>query len=225
VQMAGRVLRPHHLPVPGYGPKRDALLIDVVGVSGRHKLATMADLSVTTKRVEEGESLKDAATREADESILGVPVLKDRIDPLTGERIVRDVDLFANSTSLWLSTRAGTSFIPAGDWTVFLWPGEHGLWDVGVTPTRGVPGQAQPIARGLTLDWAMQQAETYARQVSALTGVALDARGASWRKSGAARPKQLAFAAGLGLRFIPGARKAEVSDAISVALATRALGG
>jgi len=225
VQMVGRALRPHRLPVPGYGPKRDALLIDVVGASGRHQLATMADLSVTIKQVKEGQSLAEAAReqdlREAEQGWTEEEIHR----TLAGERVVRDVDLFAQSTSVWLSTRVGTNFIPAGGWTIFIWPATSGLWDVGVIPTRGVPGQARPVAQGLTLDWAVQQAEAYARQVCAQTGIRLDTRGASWRRSGAAVPKQLAYASSLGLHFEAGARKSDVSDAISIALATRALGG
>jgi len=230
VQMAGRVLRPHHLPVKGFAPKRDALLLDVVGIAGRHKLATIADLSITTKvaQVGEEESLRDAVDAETISETGVCPAAID-VDPVTGHRVVRDIDLFGDRASVWLQTHAGTWFVPCGNWTVFLWPSSvGGLWDVGVTPTRSPGGQASPVVGGLTLDWAMQQAERYARLVTSSTtgGARLDSRAASWRKSGKASDAQLHHARALGLHFDPEtARKADVSDAISVAYATRALGG
>lgn len=234
VQMAGRVLRPHHLPVPGFGRKSDALILDVVGVTGRHKLATLADLSVTIKAApEDGVSLAEQAeldaAAEVDTDALGNALRLDG-EPAGGIRVVKDVDLFSESASLWLQTPGGTNFIPAGDWTVFLWPQPDTLWTIGVTPTKGVPGQATPVMTGLTLEWAMEQAERYADGIARRAtlenrGANLSRRGAAWRKSGPASDAQIRFAASLGLRFEPGARKADVSDAISVALATRALGG
>ncbi|MEU5668708.1 DEAD/DEAH box helicase, partial [Streptomyces longwoodensis] len=55
VQMVGRALR----PAPG---KRDALLLDVLGASTRHKLASMVDL--TSREISEhatSKSLREAA--------------------------------------------------------------------------------------------------------------------------------------------------------------------
>lgn len=224
VQMAGRVLRPWHLPVPGYPRKTDALILDVVGVTGKHRLATLADLSVTVKAVGAEQTLRDAA----DAAVIaetGVRPPAIDVDPVTGHRVVRDVDLFGDRSSLWLQTRLGTWFIPAGDWTVFLWPAQYGLWDIGVTPARGVPGQAQPVATGMTLDWAMQQAEAYASKVTAQTGVRLDSRKASWRRNQPATEAQRRHASMLGLRLPAEVRKADAADAISIAYATRALGG
>lgn len=231
VQMAGRVLRPWHAPTR-YGTKRDALIIDVVGASGQHKLATIADLSVTTKikpeAVDGDVSLLDAY----DEAMAEAGVWQDiPVDNVTGKRIVTDVDLFGSSASLWMQTPRGTWFIPAADWMVFLWPESSGLWTLGVTPKNALPGQAQQLAAGLTLDWAMQHAERYAQRVVAERGkgVGTNSRNARWR-TGPASPAQIAYARGLGCRFDTGdplkpPSKADVSDAISLALATRALGG
>lgn len=229
VQMAGRVLRPWHLPVPGFAPKRDALLLDVVGVAGRHKLATLADLSVTVKSVKDDQTLAEAAAaeeiRETGEAASWADAVV--LDPVTGRRVVQDVNLFGERSSVWLQTRAGTWFIPAGDWIVFLWPEETGLWTIGVTGTKAYPGQAQLVANGMTLDWAMERAEAYASQVTAASGKGrLDARAASWRKGRElAREPQRRFAASLGHPLPEGTTKAQASDIISVALATRALGG
>ena len=232
VQMVGRVLRPWHMP-GRFARKRDALVLDVVGVAGRHRLATLADLSITTKQVKETESLTEAAEREeaaeADGAAFSEPVT--RID---GERVVKDVDLFGNRASLWLQTPAGTWFIPAGRWTVFLWPTPEGLWDIGVTLSHGQPGQASPVARGMTLDWAMVQAEGYAERVvssggmrdAGFGGVRTNSRTAGWRSSSAlATETQRRKAASLGRPLPEGTTKAQASDLISVTLATRALGG
>ena len=208
--------------------------VDVVGASGQHKLATIADLSVTTKikpeAVDGDVSLLDAY----DEALAEAGVWQDiPVDNVTGKRIVTDVDLFGSSASLWMQTPRGTWFIPAADWMVFLWPESSGLWTLGVTPKNALPGQAQQLAAGLTLDWAMQHAERYAQRVVAERGkgVGTNSRNARWRaEPGPARPAQIAYARDLGCRFDTGdplkpPSKADVSDAISLALATRALGG
>jgi superfamily II DNA or RNA helicase len=229
VQMAGRVLRPWHMPVPGFAPKHDALLLDVVGISGQHKLATMADLSVTVKRVKDEETLAEAArgqeTADTGEALSWADAVV--LDPITGRRVVKDLELFGDRASVWLQTRAGTWFIPAGDWIVFLWPEETGLWMIGVTGSKAVPGQARQVATGLTLDWAMNRAEDYAQRVTAATGKGrLDARSAAWRKGNPlASDAQRRFAASLGHPLPEGATKAQASDIVSTALATRALGG
>jgi superfamily II DNA or RNA helicase len=229
VQMAGRVLRPWHLPVPGFALKRDALLLDVVGISGQHKLATLADLSVTVKRVKGDQSLAEAGAQEELRESGDLSGWSDAvvIDPATGRRVIQDVDLFGERSSVWLQTRAGTWFIPAGDWIVFLWPEDSGLWMLGTTGSRAVPGQAQVISGGMTLDWAMNRAEDYAGRITAAIGKGrLDARAASWRKGQAlASEAQRRFAAGLGHPLPEGTTKAQASDIVSVALATRALGG
>jgi len=229
VQMAGRVLRPWHLPVPGFALKRDALLLDVVGISGQHKLATLADLSVTVKRVKDDQSLAEAGAQEELRESGDLSGWSDAvvIDPATGRRVIQDVDLFGERSSVWLQTRAGTWFVPAGDWIVFLWPEDSGLWMLGTTGSRAVPGQAQMVSGGMTLDWAMNRAEDYAGRITAATGKGrLDARAASWRKGQAlASEAQRRFAAGLGYPLPEGTTKAQASDIVSVALATRALGG
>ena len=228
VQMAGRVLRPHHLPVPGYGIKRDALLLDVTGASEEHKLATLADLSTTTKvKPHDDESLLELADEQMAEEERAAAVMAGEIDPATGRRIVKDVDLFGDRSSVWLQTPRGTWFIPAGDWLVFLWPDDSapGLWSVGATGSRGTLGAAKLLDAALTLDWAMQRAEERARQaVDARDKGRVDSRKAYWRSSPASS-KQLSYASMLGCKVNPLMTKGAVGDAISVALAARALGG
>lgn len=237
IQMAGRVLRPHRLPVSGFAPKRDALILDFVGVASRHRLATIADLSITTQvqddAIEDGrtlpEAIDDAEAAEGAAAGIERPILPD------GPLVTSDVDLFADSATLWLQTRLGTWFIPAGQLLLFLWPEPGGLWTIGQTPTNAGPGRARPLASGMMLDLAMRHAEQRAAaleaesaQANSVRGAALSTRSASWRQgSRPATDAQLTYAARLGLRWPVDARpsKAVVSDAISVARASYTLGG
>lgn len=231
VQMAGRVLRPYRGPaVPGYTPKRDALILDFGGAASRHKLATIADLSITTKikpdGLDDGETLLGAIDEvEADgrgESAGGTerPLLPD------GPLVSSEIDLFADSSSVWLQTRLGTWFVPAGAHIVFVWPEPGGLWTLGQAPSKGGPGRAHPLASGMTLDLAMRHGEARAAALAAESGAAsLSSRAAAWRKRGAPSDKQRDYARALGIAIPDGASKADVADLISIAQASRVLGG
>jgi superfamily II DNA or RNA helicase len=221
VQMAGRVLRPWKLPVPGYGPKRNALLLDVAGVTSRHKLATIADLSVAVGSVDtdRGESLAEAAERE-------LAAVECRAPSVPVRHTIFDVDLFGARASLWLQTPRGTWFIPVGDYVVFLWPGDHGLWQIGITLMQGGPGRAQLVADGMTLEWATERAEAWANEIGGRTGSgALAKRDAAWRKRKEASRSSVSYATSLGCQVSDGATQAQVSDLISVALTASTLGG
>jgi superfamily II DNA or RNA helicase len=221
VQMAGRVLRPWKLPVPGYAPKRNALLLDVAGVTSRHKLATIADLSVAVGSVDtdKGESLAEAAERE-------LAAVECRAPSMPVRHTIFDVDLFGARASLWLQTPRGTWFIPVGDYVVFLWPGDHGLWQIGITLMQGGPGRAQLVADGMTLEWATERAEAWANEIGGRTGSgALAKRNATWRKRKEASRSSVSYASSLGCQIPDGATQAQVSDLISVALTASTLGG
>lgn len=237
-QMAGRVLRPHRGPaVPGFAPKRDALILDFVGVASRHKLATIADLSITTqvRRDELGDDVSLLDTIDEFERTDGDGAAAGTERPLlpSGPLVTTEVELFSESAMLWLQTRAGTWFIPAGPHLLFLWPEPGGLWTIGQAPTNAGPGNARPLASGMMLDLAMRHAEQRAAVLEAeaaqasASGARLSTRSASWRQgSRPATEAQLAYAARLGLSW-PDERptKATVSDAISVAKASFVLGG
>jgi superfamily II DNA or RNA helicase len=237
-QMAGRVLRPYRGPaVPGFAPKTDALILDFVGVASRHKLATIADLSITTqvRRDELGDdvslldTIDEIERADGDGAAAGVerPLLPD------GPLVTTEVELFSESAMLWLQTRAGTWFVPPGPHLLFLWPEPGGLWTIGQAPSNMGPGNARPLASGMMLDLAMRHAEQCAAVLEAeaarasASGARLSTRSASWRQgSRPATEAQLAYAARLGLSW-PDERptKATVSDAISVAKASFVLGG
>jgi hypothetical protein len=210
-QMAGRGLRLY----PG---KTDCLILSVGGMSGR--LRTLVDLEPGSVRtVRQGESLLDAVEREETE---------DRAPVAAGARPFRvthkDVSLFAGSRSAWLRTQGGVMFIPVGDGEVFLWPSEpasHGLWDV-----RHAPRQARRWPRmhaGLSLEMAMAWAETEAEDIdgSVMGTMSIAKRTASWRKKKEPPSAgQLGACRSWGVAVPEGATKAEVSDLLSVRVAS-----
>lgn len=207
VQMAGRGLRPY----PG---KDHCLILDVVGASGQHKLATIADL--TSQRIPEiaqGESLAEAAERAVQTGALD----------LTGDVALAEVDLFGRSETLWLQTKEGCWFIPAktdtGDWYVFLWP-SGGLWNV--SRCQHTAKGSQTLHKGLELTEAMAWGE----QEAGSLGARYASRTASWRIGRAkATEGQRGFLKSLGLwkEGQPEPLKKDAGDMISIALASRRL--
>jgi len=214
VQMVGRVLRPY----PG---KTDALVLDVVGVTGRHKLRSLTDLSKTEDlTVLEGESLAEAVERKAREDGRK-PATKGRAAGIIG---AQDVDLFAASESVWLQTTDGKWFIPTREWTYFLWPEANATtWKVGRVPSwrlsrEGVRGGW--VREGLEFGYAMAFGEAEA----ALADPSISKRSASWRKRKAEpSPAQMDMMARWRIPFIEGMTKDQASDLISIAIATKDL--
>lgn len=207
VQMVGRVLR----PFPG---KSEALVLDIAGVTMDHKLATIADLtSGRVAQVRDGESLAEAVERTAQEDATAVWALE-----MT--RTIQDVDLFRRSASLWLTTEEGCWFIPTDHGFTFLWPDDHDLelyW-VGWKNGAGSGGSwVQPAA--MELDLAMAVAEGTAERDPGYSN-----RTASWRtKGGRASEPQKDMARRLQLEYAENVSKRDLSDLITVRLASRAL--
>lgn len=226
VQMVGRVLRKH----PG---KYDALVLDVVGASADHRLATLVDLtSQRVREVQEGETLAEAAIRE-----------KETGNPDLSRYTVsaRDVDLFHRSPSAWLRTYAGVYFlasrcqVPTGACTTvpydhrsrgqkcgthvyFLWPDVEGTYSIGVRSTMRVGGQY--LREKLDLETAMSWAEQMAEDEDATVST----RAASWRKKkGKPSEAQRDYALTLGLVFPDSITKPELSDMMSIHIASRML--
>ncbi|MFI7042643.1 DEAD/DEAH box helicase [Microbispora rosea] len=217
VQMVGRVLRPY----PG---KYGALVLDVVGATAEHKLATLAVLAEgKVREVLDGEDLLEAAEREEKEA-KAAGVKPD------WSLVVEDVDLFKRSASLWLTTRAGCWFVPVANGVVFLWPtSDPDRFMVGWKPETVVT-TAQGTERGgwlrdepLELEYAMELAEDTA-SVMSQEGLNVSRRTASWRKGRTpATDKQRDLAARLGVEFDPGVTKKDLADLITTAKASRLL--
>lgn len=213
VQMCGRVLRPH----PG---KRDALIIDVVGVTGRHRLASLADLG-GADRVEKLDD--DLAQYELDEEIdllslldgegsgRGLPDEPGADGPLVSEV----VELFGRSRQAWLRTPRGVWFLQGEDHLVFLAPcpdGGPGRYAVARCPVRVSGGEY--LHRDLDLDMAMSWGEQVA------DAALLIRKSASWRKREPSAG-QLGMAVQMGVPLIPGMTRGELSDEISLAVASQ----
>lgn len=211
VQMVGRVLRPW----PG---KADALVLDMVGASASNRLRTLIDLEPgAVASVRPGERLTDAVLREAEEAdqpvSAGAPAFELRH---------KDLDLFAASRSVWLRTPGGVMFVPVADGQVFLWPRPHdGMWDVGYAP-RGLKWKR--FHQGLPLEMAMAWAESEAEDLGGISGGfggTVSSRSASWRtKNQKPSPEQVAMARRWRVRDPETMSRSQLSDAISVAIAS-----
>jgi superfamily II DNA or RNA helicase len=193
-QMAGRALRL-------FEGKKDALILDVMGASTRHKLASIVDLTGRdVPQPAEGQTLREAV-RAAEEKA------KQHMDL---SRIqVEEIDLFHGSTVRWLRTESGVWFIPVADATyVFLIrnPADRTYWlrrfDVAsglVAPKRDIP---MPLAPAKA--WLEQQAR-------AMGSRWLATRSAPWRLKPAS-PKQVNFCRMNRIPVPSGSTAGEVSD-------------
>jgi superfamily II DNA or RNA helicase len=180
-QMVGRVLRPWKA-----GGKKDALILDVVGAASKHQLSSLIDLSMD-RPPKQGQSILEAwdefeleeAWDPADAEWDAGPAV--RITKVIGT----EIDLFADSDSVWLQTRQGTWFIPAGDLLFFIWPEPvEGMVTVGVTSAT-VAMLATPLLQGVTMEMGMSWAEQYAAEHDKTRPALADLtnRNASWRRS------------------------------------------
>ncbi|HZO70039.1 MAG TPA: DEAD/DEAH box helicase [Kribbellaceae bacterium] len=194
VQMAGRILRPY----PG---QETALLLDVVGVGARHRLASLATL-LGAPRIE---AVEDALSDEelAELSLLGLAEQESMNDGSAGARAPEMLDgtldsfeysLFEGSVRTWLQTKRGVWFIEAGadggggtPHVVFLVPaGEPGRWSVAAVPTMAQGGRwvVENVDMGYAMAWGEQEADAL--------GGRYTRRSASWRR-GSASERQLDY--------------------------------
>jgi len=209
VQMVGRVLRPY----PG---KTGALVLDVVGVTGRMALCSLTTLVGKEDEAKDGQSLLEAVAEdeEAREAIAE--------QLYTGPTEAAEVDLFGNSRQTWLRTRAGFWFLQAGERFIALVPLADGSFNVGWWSKSGYAKGADRggwIAQNVPdLGYAMAHGEsnvTMAEQV-------ITAKERQWRKRKPSE-KQNGYARSLGFTPLPEMRSGEVSDLISVGLASERL--
>lgn len=109
-QMVGRGLR---IDMTKPYAEQDCLILDVVGISGRHTLASLVDLSEKEIRLEDGQSLieaEDELEEETEEkSVIGPEYIHE------GPVVAVDFDpLAAASSRVWLKTSGGVYFLSAG---------------------------------------------------------------------------------------------------------------
>jgi superfamily II DNA or RNA helicase len=213
---------------------QDCLILDVVGANAEHDLASLVDLSERPIKPEDAHSGKTLVQLEDELDGGGGIVDADQPEYWTGDVVSREFDPMGRpSPKVWLKTRGGTFFMPAGKTGyVFLveWPEPH-AWSVAwcsknnstaysVDPD-GVPRPAWPGKvlgmtehRGLSLEEAMVWAGDLAQDM----GTDLDAsnRKAAWRKK---KPSEgmLGLARSLGIKIVEGAPTAgKLSDQITV---------
>lgn len=202
VQMAGRALRL-------FEGKKDALILDVMGASTRHKLASIVDLTDRSiEQPEDGQTLAEAADDQ------------ERRGLVPAEVAWEDVDLFHNSAIRWLKTRAGTWFVPTDGTFYFLQPGVRpGFYRIRSWTKQTGEFRDAPLADDENpLEYSMIRAETYARRRAST----LASRASSWR-SREPSPKQLGKARHHRIRVMPDWTAGDVSDAIDVAEASSAI--
>lgn len=206
VQMAGRVLRPW----PG---KKDALILDVVGVTSKHILASVQNLSKTKVDPEEGESLKEAELREQKEKTAGWA------GSAEGDRVAVEVDLFGRSRSAWLQTYAKVWFIPTREHVYFLWPKRTGHFDVGRCSNKSTSDGIW-LAKDVTLEYGMAWAE----QEALKEDPSVSQRTAPWRvKKQQPSIAQLGVASRARIPVSSTDTKSTVSDKLSVHFTSRLL--
>ena len=230
-QMAGRALRPW----PG---KFDALLLDVVGATKAHSLVSGVELFGEKPEVKEPVQREmldelDIGLEDPEELAPGqqdarAALLEGRDGPL----VATEVDLFAGSTMAWLRTRAGVFFIEAGERYIAILPGRPGsaaAWldhfggrrpfcgfDVIAVAKRG-PLERREIVGGVEdLAYAMAWAEGAVTAVEKTTAT----KERAWRAKSPST-KQRAQAEQLRIFIPPGARQGEVSNMVSLVLASR----
>jgi superfamily II DNA or RNA helicase len=156
VQMVGRVLRPH----PG---KRGAMLLDVVGATTKHRLASPIDLF--------GDSREEMALAGVTPEDLGLEPEEmetegrghQPVEPgMDGPLVFKRVDLFDSSDLDWQRTDQGVWFIAAGDRYIAVQPGPvPGEWEL-LDMHRSIPGTGRWIERGIpdqgyAMAWAQAQ--------------------------------------------------------------------
>lgn len=235
IQMVGRALRLSngHSPASPYPwmrkPKTDAI-VAMLGAQNGVRLASMVDLTETViKEILPGESLLEAAereAREADES----PVKKMVDDWLGADRVrVMDVDLFANESRFRFRRTAGKGYryIPTKEWLVAVYPqttAPDTLYAVGtIYIGKGKHRKGQTVVKNVEEGYALAWAEDQAELLDPIGTATL--KDASWRKKKhePATALQLIKATQLHIQVPPGATKVEVSDLIDNVVSTKAL--
>jgi hypothetical protein len=218
-QMVGRVLR----PFPG---QTQALILDVVGASYQHNLASLVDLADKPVTIKEGESLREATERTAKE-------LDDRDEIMLyqGETVARIFDpLGRDARRVWATTRGGTRFLAMSDRYVFLVPSTApdalpGTWDVAwAASDRPVGGRYGAfLERGADLGYAASWAESHVDALSTGTregnARSFTSKKSSWRND-IPSSTQVRLAARFGIAAEAGMTAGELSELIDSAKAS-----
>jgi superfamily II DNA or RNA helicase len=203
-QMVGRGLRPY----PG---KEDCVVLDMVGVTGRHKLQTAATLfGIRPQFLKKGEGILQAATEQARQEAIAAEA--------TGKLVAVGVMAFEGARAHWVASGTGKFLLSTGDGMIMLQPSEDdaAFWDAIERPSNGWEPH-KIIARKLSLEYAQGVAEDRAREKGA--GALIDPN-APWRARDASE-KQIALLRRLNVDTTHIITAGQASDAISAAKAGR----
>lgn len=231
-QMVGRGLRPD----PARAREgQDCLILDVVGASQVHGLASLVDLSAKEIRLADGQGLieaEDAFDLEAEELGSGDgPIRQTHYGPT----VVVDFDPLADASKrLWLKTNGGTWFLSAGTDSsavyVFVIPAtdpdaDPGTYDVVWAvkhAQKKINGQRGGITehRGISLDLAFAWGEDVAVDMGGESGAVTLNKKAAWRKRPASEPQRNLCAA-RGITVPEGATQGDVSVLLDTHAASR----
>ncbi len=198
IQMVGRGTR----KFPG---KNDCLILDVVGLTARHDLITIADLFGLEPQDLEDETVAEAVASKRRRIVVHTP---------DGELVATDVNLFCHRPLHWVYAREGSFTLSLGGdagWVVLRAnPGDR--WDVVRMSPKGL---LTTLASGQSLAYAQGRAEDFARRLG--SGALVNPH-AAWRNepmSDAQRRYMLA----LRIPVVPGLTKGQVADIIDTAKA------
>jgi len=233
IQIVGRGLR---VDTSRPYAEQDCLLMDVVGVTARMDLRSMADLSdKDVKEPKDGQTILDLE----DEFDSGEGIEEDPEEHYVGPVEVRDFDpLAAKSSRAWNKTAGGTYFLPAGKgayvFLVELPDGWAVAWanktnspyvcplsahDDECTPRHGKRG-ALTEHRGMDLEMAMTWGEDLAVDMGSDPMETLTKKAAPWRKKPASSAAK-GMAQGLGIAFPADIKAGELSDQINKIVGSR----
>ena len=198
-QMLGRGTRTY----PG---KTDCLLLDVVGVSTRHTLHTVATLFGCAPAALARQSVLEVLAARARQA-------RQPAEVVAGTLRSTPVDLFARRTLRWVQTRQGAWVLSLGaqHGTVRLRPDGPETWQV-----VQVRRDTDPLRLGdtLPLPYAQGLAEDHARHLGVARLVEAEA---PWRQQPATE-KQTALLRKLGMTARAGLTKGEAADLLAAVL-------
>lgn len=211
IQMLGRVLR-----TCTWTGKTKALLIDVTGSAGKHKIVNVASL-FSKERPDQKLPMKKKGYEGSIAELFEMQ-LEDDDHPEAHIADDPHLDLFSGSSRAWVQTPAGVWAIPTKDHNFVLWPGGDGKYLIVAYPP-GSPSHGQQLHEGRTfsLPLAMSWAETAAEKVDP----SISGKGSPWRRK---KPGEnlVALAQQMGID-VEGKKAGEVSQAVSTKLISRDL--
>jgi superfamily II DNA or RNA helicase len=211
-QSAGRVLRP-------FIGKTDALILDVVGVTTRHKIHTAAsliDAIPDSEQIGEGETATEAVARIQEE--------EQAVERQDGCLVAFDVDLFHRSNLNWIPTGNGMFILTGANQAFAVRVGASDeSCDLFRLEKAGYDYRAVWIADDITLEMAQGMAEDEARR-SGFDATAM--RHQVWRSNQASdAQRRKLWAMGVRSRRVLDSLRSsdEASDIIAELMAVQAI--